>query len=542
VAATTLLIAGILVLITGIFLVNQISSGILRAKNQAAVAQVDAGRNNAISQLAGVDPGDLSGMRPVLQQLTASTDSGTDSGLYYTSVQSTIPALQSFLGDQPAVPTALRTQVRDGALAFQYARVSPPSPAGASAVTTLIVGAPVSAPAGSFELYYFFPLTAEQQTIALVQRTVLLSGLGLMLLIAAIAALVTRQVVRPVRVVAQAAERIAAGELTGRVTVHGSDELSQLGRSFNDMAASLQGQLRRLEDLSRLQRRFTSDVSHELRTPLTTVRMAAEILHARRDEFPHDLRRSTELLYTELDRFEGLLGDLLEISRYDAGVARLDLETVDVRGVVNTAVAASAILAQSMGSTLDVLAPLTPVLADVDPRRIERIMRNLLGNAIDHGEGKPIRVIVQQFETRVEISVRDYGVGLRPGEAGLVFNRFWRGDPSRSRLTGGTGLGLAISLEDARLHGGWLQAWGERGQGALFRLTLPVHADQPLSAPPRELAPDDTETLRVTVTREVPVSSAQGAPTVAALNVGDVVPEPQDVRPIGDETGRSVIS
>jgi two-component system sensor histidine kinase MtrB len=494
VAATTLFVTGVFVFIIGIFLVNQISSGVLRAKREAATLQVEAGRENALNQLAAVSPGDLSGMKPVLQQLTASTENGGDSGLYYVSIRSSEPALTSYLGKQPAVPDALREEVQSGGLAFQYAQVTPPSAGGE--VTALIVGAPVVAAAGSFELYYIFPLGSEQDTVALVQRTVWFAGLGLMLLIAAIALLVTRQVVRPVQVVAQTAQQISAGDLTKRVNVRGSDELALLGRSFNDMASSLQGQLRRLEDLSRLQRRFTSDVSHELRTPLTTVRMAAEILYARRDEFPADLNRSTELLHAELDRFEGLLGDLLEISRYDAGVARLELESIDVRSVVNTAVSASRALAQTQGSNIDVLAPNGPVLASVDARRIERILRNLLGNAIDHGEGRPIRVIVQRYESRIEISVRDYGVGLRPGEAGLVFNRFWRGDPSRSRLTGGTGLGLAISLEDARLHGGWLQAWGERGNGALFRLTIPVDADTPLPATPLPLAPDDTAVVR----------------------------------------------
>ena len=492
VAATTLFVTGVFVFIIGIFLVNQISSGVLHAKTRAAIAQANAGRENALQQLSAVSAGDLSGMKPVLQQLTASTENGGDSGLYYVSLRSSEPALAAYLGNQPAVPDTLRDQVHNGALALQYAQVTPPT-AGARQVTALIVGAPVSAASGSFELYYVFPLSAELETIALVQRTVLFAGLGLMLLIAAIAMLVTRQVVRPVRVVAQIAQQISAGELTQRVSVRGNDELALLGRSFNDMASSLQGQLRRLEDLSRLQRRFTSDVSHELRTPLTTVRMAAEILYARRAEFPPDLGRSAELLHNELDRFEGLLGDLLEISRYDAGVAHLELETVDVRGVVNTAVSASRALAQSQGSSIEVIAPATPVLAEVDARRIERILRNLLGNAIDHGAGEPIRVIVQRHESRLEISVRDYGVGLRPGEAGLVFNRFWRGDPSRSRLTGGNGLGLAISLEDAHLHGGWLQAWGERGNGALFRLTIPVSADKPLPATPTPVAPHDTD-------------------------------------------------
>jgi two-component system sensor histidine kinase MtrB len=259
------------------------------------------------------------------------------------------------------------------------------------------------------------------------------------------------------------------------------------------MAGSLQRQIRRLEDLSRLQRRFTSDVSHELRTPLTTIRMASELLYANRSDFPPELGRSAELLRTELDRFESLLGDLLEISRYDAGVANLESETTDMRGVVASAVDAGRALAERHGSRMVVHAPSEPVDVDMDPRRVERVLRNLLGNALDHSEGRPVVITIGYDDDAVAVTVRDHGVGLRPGEAGLVFNRFWRGDPSRSRLTGGTGLGLAISLEDARLHDGWLQAWGERGRGAEFRLTLPRRAGHTLVSSPLPLGPDDED-------------------------------------------------
>jgi two-component system sensor histidine kinase MtrB len=296
-----------------------------------------------------------------------------------------------------------------------------------------------------------------------------------------------------VRVAAQTAGRLAAGDLSQRIPVHGTDDIARLGRSFNDMAGSLQRQIRRLEELSRLQRRFTSDVSHELRTPLTTIRMATELLHANRADFPPELSRSVELLHTELDRFESLLADLLEISRYDAGVARLESETADLRGLVAVTVEANRLLAERHGSDIVIHQPDAPVTADVDSRRVERILRNLVGNALDHGEGSPVVITIGCDDDAVAVTVRDHGVGLRPGEAGLVFNRFWRGDPSRSRLTGGTGLGLAISLEDARLHDGWLQAWGERGRGAQFRLTLPRHAGHTLIHSPLPLVPDEED-------------------------------------------------
>jgi two-component system, OmpR family, sensor histidine kinase MtrB len=497
VGASTVIVTAAVVLIIGIFLVNEISAGVLRTKRSAAEAQVSLGRQTAEQELSSVDPGDVNGISTALSEVSGDlTETGTKAGLFSISIGTSSSsgivntAVANQLGPQQGIPPALQRIVEQGNLAVQYARIDRPGGGGASnQVNGLIVGTPVSARAGQFELYYLFPLTAEQATVAIVQRTVLISGLVLVLFVALVTLLVTRQVVRPVRVAAQTAARLAAGDLRQRIKVQGHDDIGRLGQSFNDMAGSLQRQIRRLEELSRLQRRFTSDVSHELRTPLTTIRMAAEVLHASSGDFPPELARSAELLTTELDRFEALLADLLEISRYDSGVARLETEPTDLRAVVHNSVDASRTLALRHGSDIQIDLPGEPVVVDIDPRRVERIMRNLLGNALDHGEGHPVRVTVRADDDAVAVTVRDHGVGLRPGEAGLVFNRFWRGDPSRSRLTGGTGLGLAISLEDARLHGGWLQAWGERGSGAQFRLTLPRRLGDDLDSSPLPLEP-----------------------------------------------------
>ncbi len=479
VALTTLVVSGVVVLIIGIFLVDQISAGVLRAKRTAAIAQVDTGRAAANQALASANFADIQsvaqGVRDVRDELAAS---GNDAGLFRIVIKSET-SNRSLAGvfDPDPVPTTLR----------QYSRVN--ATASGPQVSGFVVGEPVRAQGGLFEIYYLFPLSAEEDTLALVQRTVLLAGLGLVLFVAMIAVIVTRQVVRPVRVAARTAARLAGGDLSQRIKVRGTDDIAQLGQAFNEMAGSLQRQIRRLEDMSRLQRRFTSDVSHELRTPLTTIRMAAEVLHARRGSFPPQIARSAELLQTELDRFELLLADLLEISRYDAGVARLDAEIIDLRAVVRRAVDAHRTLATRHGCQVLTEMPAEPVAVEIDPRRVERILRNLLGNALDYGDGRPVVVSIGADEEAAAVTVRDNGVGLRPGEAGLVFNRFWRGDPSRSRLTGGTGLGLAISLEDARLHGGWLQAWGERGVGAQFRLTVPRRVGQTLSSSPLPLEP-----------------------------------------------------
>ncbi|WP_373865882.1 MtrAB system histidine kinase MtrB [Pseudonocardia asaccharolytica] len=383
-------------------------------------------------------------------------------------------------GTVEVVPADLQDAVAAGGLATKYVSVAD--------VPTLMVGQPIHTAGRDLQFYLLFPLDGEQRTLGLVQSTLIVGGLVLILLLAGITSLVTRQVVRPVRQAAEVAERFAEGNLDERMPVRGEDEMARLAESYNEMAGSLQAQIRQLEEFGALQRRFTSDVSHELRTPLTTVRMAADVLHASRDELLPALRRSSELLVAELDRFETLLGDLLEISRLDAGVAELGAERLDMHGVVSRAIDVVHGLAEESHTPLQLDLP-TGIDAEVDPRRVERIVRNLVANAIDHGEGKPVRVVLGADDRAVAVVVQDQGVGLRPGEAALVFNRFWRAEESRARRSGGSGLGLAISLEDARLHGGWLQAWGEPGNGATFRLTLPRAVGDLLESSPLPLGP-----------------------------------------------------
>jgi two-component system sensor histidine kinase MtrB len=219
--------------------------------------------------------------------------------------------------------------------------------------------------------------------------------------------------------------------------------------------------------------------------------MAADLIFTAREDFEPAVARSAELLQAELDRFEGLLTDLLEISRFDAGFALLDAEPTDLVPVVRRATDGLTSVAERAGCPVELHVPGDPVIAEIDPRRIERVLRNLIGNAIEHSEGKPVCVTLAADDSAVAVTVRDRGLGLRPGEEKLVFNRFWRADPSRARQTGGSGLGLSISLEDVRLHGGWLEAWGAPGQGAQFRLTLPVRAGDRLASAPLKLVPDD---------------------------------------------------
>lgn len=366
---------------------------------------------------------------------------------------------------------------------------------GSREVPALIAGSRVSIQAQDYLLYVVYDLSDVQATLDFVQLTLLLGGLALVVLIGAVAYVVVRLVVGPVRVAAATSEKLAAGQLEERLPERGEDELATLARSFNRMADSLQRQIRQLADLSRLQQRFVSDVSHELRTPLTTIRLAGEVLYDQRDDFPPATKRTTELLHAQTERFEVLLADLLEMSRYDAGAVQLEVEPTNLVRLVEDAIEALMPLAEERRTEVRLVAPGGYFEADVDARRIRRILQNLLGNAIDHGEGKPIVVYVDSDADSVAIAVRDYGVGMSPEQVARVFDRFWRADPSRQRSTGGTGLGLAISQEDAIVHGGELDVWSEEGQGSCFRLTLPRHGGALVGPSPLGLPPDDGSEL-----------------------------------------------
>ncbi len=496
----TLLVSGLLVGAFGTLVASRITDGLVRAKVDGALEQVQEAAKVAAPQLGGIaDPADTSLpslVNQVGQRLAAS--SSQDTGVVVAILPPPTGRLQNidaqvFSPVQPSqisqvIPAALRARVVDGKVAHQFIAADLD---GKGVRRYLVVGSPIPLSFGSLGLYYLFPLTAEENAANLVRTTVIATGVALVLLLAILAALTTRLVVRPVRLAARTAQRLSAGLLDQRMEVHGEDDLALLAASFNQMAENLQRQIIRLEEMSRLQRRFTSDVSHELRTPLTTVRMAADLLFTARDGFDPEVARSAELLQAELDRFETLLTDLLEISRFDAGFAVLDAEPIDLAQIVTRVTERLTSLAGRCGCSLRVTVPDTPVIAEVDPRRVERILRNLIGNAVEHGERCPVEVRLAADEDAVALTVRDHGIGLGPGEEKQVFNRFWRADPSRARQTGGTGLGLSISLEDARLHGGWLEAWGQPGLGAQFRLTLPVRAGNRLTGSPLPLAPDD---------------------------------------------------
>jgi two-component system, OmpR family, sensor histidine kinase MtrB len=496
VVTTTLVISGVVVAVLGVFLMQQITNALLEAKERAALLQLDDGVGVAQGRLAA-GPNDPDNTNAKLNDVvtTLARRSGP-AGLYEVIIiDDQDPGIAGFSSNAiklDSVPARLANEVRNSAGSTPYRTYGRLTYDDGTSAAGLIVGTKVN----SYQLYYLFPLTQQRQSLTVVQRTLFGVGAALVLLLAAIASLVTSQVVIPVRLAAQSAERLAAGRLEERMKVRGEDDLARLATSFNDMAANLQEKIVQLEELSKVQRQFVSDVSHELRTPLTTIRIAADVLYEAREDFDPLTSRSAELLQSQLERFEGLLADLLEISRYDAGAATLDAESIDVRELVLRAVGDTEDLAERKGSKIIQQLPGEATMAEVDRRRVERILRNLLVNAVEHGEAKDIVVSVAADRDAVAIAVRDHGCGLRPGEAHMVFDRFWRADPARARTTGGTGLGLSISKEDARLHGGWLQAWGEPDQGSQFRLSLPRVVGAELRGSPLPLVPPEVELRR----------------------------------------------
>ncbi|GEP38732.1 two-component sensor histidine kinase [Nocardioides psychrotolerans] len=508
VVASTLLLSAAVISGVGWFLLSSTKDGLLEHRVDAVLAEAEASTEEARNRLeaaSGTEVNASRQQRELADQIIARGDTRgfsvvlgvparegarlSDGGPEYTTDL-----------DLVSVPETLQQHFDQVApTAWTYTTIRTRTDAGdVVAEPGIVVGSQIILPSdgNTYTFYFLFPLDEEQETLGLVTRALFTAAAALLILVAGITWLVARQVVTPIRMARQVAERLASGRLQERLRVTGEDDLARLATSFNQMASNLQRQIRQLEELSRVQRRFVSDVSHELRTPLTTVRMAGDVLHDARASFDPVTARAAELLQVELDRFEVLLADLLEISRFDAGAAVLEADDVNLVDVAHRVVDATRALADQRGVRVVVESPGHPCLAEADVRRVERIIRNLITNAIDHadtGLGEEIKVLLGSDDHAAAIAVRDYGVGLAPGESAMVFNRFWRADPARARTSGGTGLGLSIALEDTHLHGGWLQAWGRPGQGAQFRLTLPRRAGDPLRHSPLPLVPVDAD-------------------------------------------------
>lgn len=499
--SVTLALTGVAVAVIGVIISFSVAANLFQSQlNQVLTlsAQATSGAN---SILASSDASDAAAVQSVMNSALRSVTATSSSNLvalYRVPGQDPSP-----LAPQDRVSTGLSGDVISADLREQV-QSNPEQQFWQSVellggdgnpVPGIVVGSQVELPssAGAYELYLGYRLTDTAEALAFMQTVGVLGAILLLLMLGAVTFVTVRWIVGPIRSAAETSAQLAKGNLEVRLPARGDDEIATLARSFNGMADSMQSQIRELAELSTVQQRFVSDVSHELRTPLTTIRLASDVLYSQRDEFPAETERTVELLHTQSQRFEELLSDLLEISRYDAGSVSLDVEPTNLVRLAEGVLEGMSALAEGRGSEVSVVAPGGHFDAEVDPRRVRRIVRNLLGNAIEHGEGRPIVITVNSSQTAVAIGVRDHGLGMNSDDVTRVFDRFWRADPARTRTIGGTGLGLAISLEDAHAHGGTIDVWSREGDGSNFVLTLPRIPGAVYRGAPVSVDPEDAE-------------------------------------------------
>lgn len=361
------------------------------------------------------------------------------------------------------ISPGLRRLVGDGDLAYERVEIA--------GVPYLVVGGrPQLADIGGrpkpsdAEFYFFISEEALHADLAQL-RTILLAGWGIVVVLAgAVGALVARRVLRPVAQASEAASALAEGLLETRLPVETNDEFGAWAASFNEMAAALEEKIRALSEAQARERRFTSDVAHELRTPLTALAAEAALLAEQLDRMPPEARRPAQLLVEDVGRLRRMVEELMEISRLDAGREDVRMETVEMGAL------AAGVL-RSRGWDTSVSLDAEPIVVETDRRRAERVVSNLIENAVAHG-GRDVAVRVARDGSGAIVEVGDRGPGIPPEHLPHLFERFYKGDPARSG--GGSGLGLAIALENARLLGGRIDAWSEVGAGSRFTLTLPV--------------------------------------------------------------------
>jgi len=377
------------------------------------------------------------------------------------------PTLQGAL-DQ--ISPDLRAIVRSGQIGYSWQDLD--------GQPKLIVGGQQGGPP---ELYFVYDALPVEDALSQLRFGLVAAGLVAVAVALLVAGIIARWLLRPVAEAGTAARRIATGDLGARVPERGSDEVGRWAADFNRMADSLEGTVARLETAQQQNRAFVADVAHELRTPLTALVAEASLIEGRLDEMPPDARRAAELLVRDVRRLRGLVDDLMEVSRFDADAERPTLEPVDLGRVVTGAVA-------SRLPEAAVTLPATPLVVDTDPRRLDRILGNLLDNARDHAPGSPVEVALTSAQEGALVVVADRGPGVPAEALPHLFDRFYKADPSRAG--GSSGLGLAIAAEHAALLGGTLRARPRPGGGMVFALTLPVTGSLPQGDPADTTADD----------------------------------------------------
>ena len=481
-------------LMVGWSLSSQIASSLFENQKAQALEESTSGFRNVQSVLDSSEARSDSEIRRNVSRTLTVLDAGSSGKRNWILVPLEGQGKQGFIPEQSSnnslnsssIPNDFKETVRDkDGIFWQTSTVTTVENNRERTYPVLIVGTHISISQNpNYGLFLVYDMTDSSATIAHINFVLFGGFCALLGVVLSVVWIVTRFVVRPITQTAITAEKLAAGDLDQRVSVNGEHQAARLGYSFNLMADSLQEKIVQLERLSTLQQRFVSDVSHELRTPLATVRLGTELLYDSRGDMERTLSRTVELLHDQVDRFQLMLADLLEISRFDAGSAMLTIDTEDFMRVLSNILQEALPHLERTNTKLNVHTSHESIMVDMDRVRIERVLRNLLYNAIEHGESRPIDVYVGANATNLGVAVRDHGIGLSEDEAVQVFNRFWRADTSRKRTLGGTGLGLSIAAEDVRLHGGTIEAWGEKGRGACFTMNLPLIHGAPLGESP----------------------------------------------------------
>ena len=382
---------------------------------------------------------------------------GSQEVLLITAAGDPLPS--DFGLDIGSVPPDLARAVQDGRVGYAFTRDPP---------RQVVFGSPV--PGQNLDAYFFSPLGDLDQTLAILLRVLVGVSVAAVLAAVLVGSRVSRRVVDPVRRASRAARRVAEGLFKTRLEVEGGDELAALATSFNEMAAALE------ERISR-ERRFAGDVSHELRTPLTTLRASTDYLLDHADSLAPETRRATELLAADVEYLQRLVDDLLDLSRVEAGRVDMTWQHINMADLAREVVARHT-RAGGHPVRLELEEAPDRLTTVADKQRLERVLGNLVDNALTHGQGRDVTLRIGTVDGTLRLSVEDRGPGIPGDAAERIFERFFKGDPARRRGEGrGSGLGLAIARENAHLHGGEIRVYNGRDGGAKFELVLPRRSE-----------------------------------------------------------------
>ncbi|GHG48478.1 two-component sensor histidine kinase [Streptomyces griseocarneus] len=457
-----LLVAALSALTTAALTFREARTAILKRTQDTAVQQLRAQVNSQAPELRF--PPDAGG----LARFTQSLDRAGQAQHWIVQARyRDEPLVPGARAVGRTVPAGVQEKVRDGIAAFQ--RVE------SDGRPWLAIGLPVAfsgdgGQMSGLEVYAHVPLREDEVNVSALVKAAQRGALPAIALAVVPALIAARGVLRPVRELRRATQQITDGRLDTRLKVSGGDELADLSRTFNDMAAALEENVAELRRMEANSRRFAADVSHELRTPLAAMTAVVDVLDEDAATLDPDTADAVRLISQETGKLARMVEDLMEISRFDAGAAALHLDEVDVAETIRKTL-------QARGWQDKVRADLPEdVRARLDPRRIDVVVANLVGNALRHG-GEPVSVAVRVRPhgegERLLIEIADRGEGIDPEVLPHVFERFFKADAARVRSEG-SGLGLAITMENVRLHDGTVRAANVTGGGAVFTVDLPL--------------------------------------------------------------------